>query len=259
MLNQADYNRVVALLKQFECNPQEVDIYIQCLQIPPSSVQVIANKLKRNRVTVHSAVDQLIEKGLLYQTRKGKKRLIGAEPPETLSNLLQKKENELQLMSANIDYVTKLLTSIQPQDRSVPTVKFYEGIDGFKKMLEETLKTKREVLVFSYVELLAKLLKPDYLENYFKRRAKKSIHTRLIFPNCSFAKRVMRKSNEYKIQVRLLPPEFVWQSGIFAWDNKLAILSYTEQKLTCTIIENNDISEFYRNVIFELAWRQAKP
>lgn len=259
MLSQTDQTHITALFSKFGCNPRETDIYLKCLSLGPSSVQEIARKMRKNRVTIHSAVQQLIHKGFLYESRKGKRRLIVAEKPAMLSNLYQKKENELKLVKQNLHYVEQLLHKVESYERAVPSVKFYEGVDGFKKMLEETLETKGEVLVFTYVDLFSKLLDPDYLENYFVRRSAKGIHTRLIFPPCDFAERVARKSKEYKIQVRLLPPDLKWASGIFAWDNKLSIKSFTEGKLTCTIIENEDIVHFYKTVLFELIWQQAQP
>lgn len=259
MLNSADLFRIITLLKQFDCNEGEAKIYVESLKMGPSSVQEIAKKIKKNRVTVHSAIEKLIEKNLLYETRKGKKRLIVAEEPDILYRLLQKRENEMDLMKSNLDYVTNLLQSVQASDHSVPTVKLYEGVDGFKKMLEETLESKGEVLVFTYVDLFSKLLDPDYLENYFVRRAKKGIHTRLIFPPCPFAERVNKKAKEYKIEVRLLPPDFKWKSGIFSWNDSISIKSFTEGKLTCTIVENKDIAHFYQNIIFNLCWEIAKP
>ena len=252
MISSSEHHRIVAQLKHFGCNRREAAIYLQCLRMGPASVQEIANSLKQNRVTVHNAIKQLIIKGFLYETRKGKKRLIAPESPDILYRLLQKKENELQLIKPNLDYITKLLSSVQSSDQSIPTVKFYEGVGGFKKMLEETLSAKGEVLVFTYVAIFSKLIGPSYLENYFQRRSDKNIHTRLVFPPCDFAERVHRKSKEYKIQVRLLPPEYKWKSGIFAWNDIIAMLSFTEGKLTCTLIQNADIASFYRNVILIL-------
>jgi sugar-specific transcriptional regulator TrmB len=259
MLNKTDENRIVAQLKLFGCNAREAEIYIQYLQTGAASIQQIAHKLKQNRVTVHNAVEQLIEKGLLFESRKGKRRLIVAEEPSVLYRLLQKRENELSLMKTNLDYVTKMLGTLQNEHSSVPTVRVFEGRDGFKKMLEETLTAKDEVLVFVYVELFMKLLSPEYLEQYYRRRSQKGIHTRLIFPTCPFAERVNKKAKEYKMMIRLLPPEMKWVSGIFCWNNCIALMSYTEQRLTCTIIENEDITNFYRNIIFELIWKGAVP
>ncbi len=260
LLSTSDRQRVASFFMQFDCSQRETEIYIQSLQMGPATVQEIARVMKQNRVTVHSAIENLIEKGFLYETRKGKRRLVVAESPDSLHHLLQKKENELALVRSNMDYAAELLSRVQRQDRSMPTVKFYEGVDGFKRMLEDSLTTRNgKGYVFTYVDLFSQLLDPDYLENYFVRRAKKNIHTRLIFPPCPFAKRVNAKDKQYKIQVRLLPPDMEWKSGIFSWDDTVAIMSYTEGKLTCTFIDNEDIAHFYQSVIFELCWQQANP
>jgi HTH-type transcriptional regulator, sugar sensing transcriptional regulator len=259
MLDNKDNYRIISLLKQFGCKQREAEIYIQSLMMGPSSVQEIARKLKFNRVTAHSAIQQLIEKGFLYESRKGKKRLVVAEDPSFMNKLLQKNENEITLMKSNLEYITGVLDSMQARDRSVPSVKLYEDVEGFKKMLEESLDAKSEILVFTYVDLFSKLLDPDYLEDYFDRRAKKGIHTRLIFPPCDFATRVNKKAKEYKIQVRLMPAEFKWKAGFFSWNNKISIKSFTEGKLTCTIIENEDITYFYKKIIFEVCWKVAAP
>jgi sugar-specific transcriptional regulator TrmB len=260
MITQADQHRIIAQLKLFGCNERETNIYLQCLKMGPSSVQGIASKLKQNRVTVHHAVEQLVDKGFLYETRKGKRRLIAPEEPDVLYRLLQRKENEIEMTKFNLAYVTNLLNSVTTTSTSVPTVKLYEGVDGFKRMLEESLENKgKKIWLMTYVDLFSRLLDPDYLENYFVRRAAKDIHTQLIFPPCDFAKRVNAKAKEYKIEVRLMPPHLKWASGFFTWDDKISIKSFTEGQLTCTIIQNKDIADFFQRIVFDMLWGQAEP
>lgn len=257
-MKSIDKQHIIAQLKRFNCSENEANLYIYSLGIGVETIQKLAKGLGRNRTTVYSEVEQLLKKGLLYETRKDKKRYIGAENPNVFYSLLQQRENELALLKGNISYAVDLLSAIKPSDGSVPIVKLYEGVDGFKKMLEETLSAKDEVLVFTYVKLFSELLDPKYLEKYFERRSTKGIHTRLIFPPCDFANKVNEKSSEYKIQVRLMPEGVEWKAGIFSWNDNIAIQSFTEGKLTCTVIENKDIAHFYRKVIFELAWSQTK-
>ena len=258
MLTRTDVGRIEEQLRFFGANPREASIYMQCLQLGPSPVQEIARKMKMNRVTVHSAVEQMLEKGLLFETRRGKRRLIVAEEPVSLLRLLSKKEQEIVRVRGSMEHVLKLLATLQTTDQSVPTVKLYEGKEGFKRMLEETLSARGEVLVFSYVPLFSELLGTKYLEEYFRRRAALGIQTRLIFPPCAFADRMAAKSKEFRIQVRTIPEQYVWQSGIFSWNDSIALMSYTEQRLTCTIIENKDVADFFRLVIFELIWKGAE-
>ena len=259
MLNEQELFRVQSHLKHFDCSNREVEIYLQSLKLGPSSIQEIAISLNMNRVTVHSAVEQLIKKGLLSETRKGKRRLILAEEPKALKQIVQTKLNKLKQMEGNLDYLMEILSKVQTEDAARPTVKFYKGVDGLKKMLEETLESTGEVLLFSYVQLLADAVDPDYLEDYVKRRAEKGIETRLIFPKCPYGDRLNKKDKEYKITIRVLPDKYKWSAGFFSWNNKVAFLSYTEGKRTVTVIESKDIAVFVRNIIFEIAWDSAKP
>lgn len=257
-MKSIDKQHIIAQLKRFNCSENEAGLYLYSLSTGPETIQKLAKGLGRNRTTVYGEVEQLLKKGLLYETRKDKKRFVGAENPNVLYSLLQQQENELSSLKNNISYAVELLSAIKPSDTRVPTVRLYEGVDGFKKMLEETLSAKGEVLVFTYVKLFSELLDPDYLERYFQRRSAKNIHTRLIFPPCDFANRVNAKSDAYKIQVRLVPEDIEWKAGIFSWNDTIAIQSFTEGKLTCTVIENKDIAHFYRKIIFELIWKQTK-
>ena len=257
-MKNIDKQHIIAQLRHFNCSEHEADLYIYCLSMGAETIQKLAKGLGRNRTTVHSEIEQLLKKGLLYETRENKKRYIGAENPNVLYSLLQQRENELKVLKNNINYAVELLNSIKSSDARIPTVKFYEGVDGFKKMLEETLSAKGEILVFTYVKLFSELLDPEYLEGYFKRRSDKGIHTRLIFPPCDFADKVNAKADEYKINVRLVPMDVDWKAGIFSWNDNIAIQSFTEGKLTCTVIENKDIAFFYRKIIFELLWGQSR-
>lgn len=257
-MKNIDRQHVIFQLRHFNCTENEAGLYIYSLSMGPETIQKIAKGLGRNRTTVYSEIEQLLKKGLLYETRKNKKRYIGAENPNVLYSLLQQRENELSILKNNIGYAVELLNNIKTTDSRIPTVKLYEGVDGFKKMLEESLSAKGEILVFTYVKLFSELINPDYLEKYFERRAKKDIHTRLIFPPCDFANRVNARSGQYKIRIRLVPLELDWKAGIFCWNENVAILSFTEGKLTCTVIENKDIAHFYRKIIFELIWAQSK-
>ncbi len=259
MLSRTDIGRIQEQLHFFGANPRESSIYMQCLQLGAVSVQELARKLKMNRVTVHSSVEQMIEKGLVFETRKGKRRLVVAEEPVGLLRLLAKKEQELTRVRGGMEHMLKLLISLQATDRSMPTVKLYEGAEGFKKMLEETLSARGEILMFSYVPLFSELVGVKHLEDYFRRRADREIHTRLLFPQCDFADKMAARAKEYRVHIRTLPPQYVWQSGICSWNDCLALMSYTERRLTCTIIENRELAHFFRLVMFEMCWNQAKP
>jgi len=59
--------------------------------------------------------------------------------------------------------------------------------------------------------------------------------------------------------VRLLPREVVWTAAINSWNQYISINSLWHGRLSCTIIEGEDVAHFYRNVLFKMVWQQAKP
>src|SRR5688500_1388403 len=83
----ADQQRTVSVLRQFGCNERQAEIYMQALLLGPSSVQRLARALNQNRITVHTAVNELVKKGFLYETRRGDRRVIAAEDPNVLHRL----------------------------------------------------------------------------------------------------------------------------------------------------------------------------
>lgn len=259
MIRPTDHLRIIEFLKHFDCNAREAETYLQCLQLGPATVQEIAHKMKSNRITVHSTIEQLIQKGLLFETRKAKKRLIASESPDILHRLLQRRANEIKLIEHNLDYVIKVLHTIHPSHHYLPTVKLYEEIDGFKKMLEETLTAKNEILIFTCSELFSQALPTDYIEDYYKRRAAIGVHTRVIYPASDFTSRVAKEAKKYNLEIRVPSEKLAYEAGIYLWNNCVALKSFKEDKVTCTIIEHEDIANFFRNIVYEQLWSQAKP
>lgn len=259
MLSLAEKKFLTEQLSLYDCTEREAEIYLEILRRGPSTVYEISGALGDNRITIHSACAQLLKKGLLFESRKGKRRLLVAESPEVLFKLLSSKEAELESAKANLAYAVKLLNKNYSYLRSQPSVKFYEGVDGFRRMLELTLESKSEFLGLINVELFAKYLDPEFLKSYFMRRSRKGIHSKLIWPRLdNFAKEVIKQSNELKIQVRILESKTEWSSGFISWDNSLSLKSFRDGQITCTIVENKDIVGFYRELIFPYLWNQAK-
>jgi sugar-specific transcriptional regulator TrmB len=255
MFSSAEIRFITEQLESHRCTRREVEIYIESLKSGPSSVQSLARKISNNRVTVHSAVEQLISKGLMFESLKGKRRLVAAEDPEVLFHLLQIKENELENSKANLGYVVGLLQRIQKPTESAPNVRFYEGIDGFKKTLEMSLSARGEFISVIDIEFFSRHLSPEYLKNYFSRRSKLGIKSRLLWPHHSnFARKIMEDVSKYNIKVRVLPSNEDWRSGFLSWNNVVSLLSFSSGNITCTIIENEDIAFFYRNIIFQKLW-----
>lgn len=259
MIANSDQLRIVAFLKRFGCNRSESLAYVEVLTSGTTSIQELANNLKQNRVSVYYSVKQLVEKGFLFEIRKGKKRFIAAENPDVLLEIIGQRYKELESLETDVTYISKLLNSIPAVKHEVTIVKLYEETDGFKKMLEETLHAKGEIMVFSNTPVFSQKLGQEYYESYFEKKAALGLNSRILYTPCVFADRINERRDRYKIDLRTLPEHHGSESGFYLWDNTLAIESFKENKISCTIIENKDIAKFFRETISNHFWKTAKP
>lgn len=256
MLNSTEYIRLMSFLKRFDCNNREAAAYIECLQMGTGSVQEIARRLNSNRVTIHTTIEQLIKKGLLFETRKGKKRLIAAESPEVLYRILQRKSNEIKLIEKDLDSVAKMLYSIQSHDQNSSSVRLYEGESDFKKVLEETLQSNNNLCIITTDELFGAGIRMSYLQDYYKRLAENEIHSKII-ASPKFTKAFAEHQAKYFLQIRSFTPLDQFNVGCYMWNDRVALISFKEDRLSATIIQNQEMSFFFRNFIFENLWKLA--
>ena len=78
-------------LLQLNLTEKEIASYLALLELGALSIQDISRNTGINRVTTYSAIEELRQKGLVSESRKGKKKLFVAENPESLENILQEK------------------------------------------------------------------------------------------------------------------------------------------------------------------------
>jgi len=259
MITATDKLRIVAFLKRFGCNRSESLVYIETLISGTTAVQELSRKLKQNRISVYYSVQQLIGKGFLFEIRKGKRRFIAAENPDILMRIVGRRHTELDALEKDVGYISGLLNSIPTVKHEKTVVKLYEETEGFKRMLEESLQTKNEILIFSNTTAFSKMIGEEHYENYFARKAALGTPSRIIYSPCAFAEMINSKMKQYRIDLRILKQDQVSDSGFYLWDDTVSIQSLKENKRSCTMIENKDIADFFRENIFNHFWKEAKP
>lgn len=162
MIADSDQVRIVAFLKRFGCNRSESLTYLEVLISGTTSIQELSRRLKQNRISVYYSVQQLIEKGFLFEVRKGKKRFIASENPEILFKMIGDRHKELKSLETDIVYISQLLNAIPTIKHEITVVKLYEEVDGFKKMLEESLQAKKEIIMFSNTPIFSEALGTEH-------------------------------------------------------------------------------------------------
>jgi len=233
------------VLAQFGLQHKEDDVYLACLELGMAGVSEIAIKANIKRTTTYDVLANLIKKGLVGQTQKGKKRLFYAEQPEKLNKLLAEKQNKLA-------EIMPILKSLYNTAGTKPKIRYYEGKEGLREVYRDTLNYQGELVAF-VTENIIKHLGQDFADEYINKRTKAKITVRAIAPDTEEMIEYQKEDKKYLKQTKLVPKnKFPFTIEMNIYGNKLAFVSFKEEM--GIIIESNEITNNMR-LLFELAWQ----
>jgi len=236
------------VLKQFGLKNKESTVYLAALELGTTTVSQIAKKAAIKRTTVYDILDSLIIKGLIGQTKKGKKRYFYAEDPEKLHKLLEEKKSKLM-------EILPQLKSIYNVSGTKPKIRYYEGKEGLRDVYRDTLTYKGEMQAFLSENVL-KYLGEEFMREYLKRRIKSKIFARVIGPDTAEIRKYKAADKKgLKITRIVDKKKYPFSIEMNIYGNKIAFMSFKEE--LGIIIESNEIA---KNMIalFDLAWKGAK-
>ncbi len=232
---------------------KEIEVYLALLELGKGTVTEIARKAGINRPTAYHVLASLELKKLVRTSGKEPKQEYTAESPENIEKILQEKIKEYTSALTQAKEIIPELISIHNKDNR-PKIKFYEGKDGLETVYEDTLSSTEEILAYASVEDIQPTL-PHYFPEYYKRRAKKGISIRAIFPNSADARERASLDTEEMRKSLIVPDTYGFHPEINIYDNKVMIASWREK--LGIIIESAEIADAMKK-IYELAWAESK-
>lgn len=241
-----------ALLK-LGLTEKEVSTYLVLLQKGPLSIQDISRATKINRVTIYAAVEILKNKGLVVQSKHGKRAAFLAENPNSLLGLLrQKRQSVLEEEKALKQLVLPNLKLISQEVEEQPRVSFYQGLHGinwFYDQLVPGCKSKNLIGCGSYETALLVTSSKDE-KSFWNRLRKKKILYRVILEDTP-VNREFAQLGKGIMHVKYLPLGSKVTADIHVFDDYVSLMSY-ETKVT-TLIEEASIAQSLR-VQLEFMW-----
>lgn len=245
-LSMMDY---VSLLRSIGLNESEAKVYLTNLELGPSPAHILVKRSGFSRPATYQAIDMLIEKGLIMSVLRGKRNVYIAESPDRLMSVGQVQVQNLQSKVNDLNSVLDSLKLMQRGDR--PVMRFVEGLDGLKMILQDIADTRPESTTeITNVDALRTIFSVEELKSVQGILSDlKSKGRALLAGNVQF----VRKGVEARV---LKGNQFNFAGDFIAYGNKLAIVSYKE-KLIGVIIESAVIADTFR-VLFDFAWMGAK-
>ncbi len=246
-------NEITKALLDIGLSKEEVNIYLAGLELGESSVQNIAKKADIKRPTAYLIIDDLIKKGLFYQTFKGKKRYFSAQSPKDLEIELKRKAFEL--------------TKVMPELNSIyntlgfkPRVRFYEGVAGAMSVYNDTIDStpeNGEILDFAGIKNLFDTFPKEFAIEYYTKRIRKNIIDKVIAVDCEESREWKKNAEEEMREIFIVPEDqFNFSGDMEIYGDKVALISYKENFMA-VVIESKEIANMQR-LMFNLIWNNLK-
>lgn len=252
---------VTDFLGKLGISDTESQLYVDLLELGPSSIAELTRKSTIPRTTVRENVERLIQKGLVSQTFKGARKKLVAEEPNKAKLLLMDRRLDLENQQRNLDdldnkfegFAEALYSHIPNiREKADVTVKFYEGKREVFKIYEAALQSEIFKAYVNAEEL--KIAFPGNFELFVKAHTdNKKMNIWEIMEDTPSAR-------EYASQMPLeryfakFVPKGVHFSVIdyMVFDGNVAVIDL-KQNTSGLVISNDD---YYKNAsaIFDLMW-----
>lgn len=247
------------ILAELGLNEAETKVFITNCELGPAVASSIAETAGLNRITAYEALKRLSKKGLVkIRARKGNAiRYFEAEDIVVLQDKLEAKKVELQKTIDATKAMASEFSSLYAHASAKPVVLFYEGHEGIKTVLKDTLKQNpHEICSFVSADLLEPALGKEFLDAYWQERTRNKIPSRGIMPRSAKALALFTpERNQQELRrLKFMPEEsFKFKDLFDIYGDNVAILSLAQGNEHGIIIRSRSIAESMKG-LFESMW-----
>jgi len=245
-------------LSRLGLSENEALLYGIMLRHPKSTVQEIAIRSPLPRTMLYYVLNQLVQNGLVSASKSKWRTAYIAEDPERLYELLAQKEREFEKESRVVREIIPELKNKYLLAGHRPGVRTFEGIEEYKKALEDIIVSKPKI-IFAYEALGKKKSALEVRELHEHRRISKKIQKNILFfeDQEAIESLARRKYDDFS-QLRSIAENLKhFNVDLMLYDGKMLYTSYNEQEPTAIIIEDRGFYAMQESM-FQSIWQTSK-
>jgi sugar-specific transcriptional regulator TrmB len=231
-------------------------IYEVLLKSGVSPASKVAVKAGIKRGLGYKVIEQLVSMGLVEKIDK-KVALFAAAHPSKIKDLIQKREDELRLINSSLSGALGEMISDYNLTSGKPNVQFFEGLEGVKKVLEDSLYSREEILSYADITSVIKYI-PKINDWYAEQREKRQVKKRGILLDTKEARNILASYHRTITDSRIIKLDALpFESIMQIYDGKISYISLSEDHMIGTIIEDRAVYEMHK-ALFNFTWNKAE-
>jgi sugar-specific transcriptional regulator TrmB len=236
---------------------EQAQIYELLLKNGPLPAGKISKKTSITRSLVYKILDDLMSMNLVEKQDEPKKVAI-FKPlhPYKLQELAEKKEkqakNAQMVLAETLPYLVSEFQLLQEK----PDIRFYEGEEGIKRVVFDSLTAKDGIYSYIDNEAVNKYF-PKINTEYVKKRIELGIKKKMITIDGNFIRSRASQYDPNFTEIRLIDGnQYPFYTVMQIYNNKVSYITLDAKKMIGIIIEDRHIASMHKG-IFEFNWSKA--
>lgn len=244
------------ILLQSGLSANEAVVYEYLLKNGESPAGLINKKTPLKRGVIYNALADLIKKGLVLEKKKKGVAYFIPNHPQKLKEYIETKEGKIKKAEVTLEANLPALVSDFNMVSGRPGVRFYEGLNGIKKVLADSLTAKSTIYTYADIEAIVKYI-DDINRTYVKKRDALKIKKKAILIDSPFARDYLKDYHRETTDMRFINYNlYPFNSVMQIYEGKISYITLSEKSMIGVIIEDKNIYQMHKS-LFEYAWKKA--
>lgn len=244
------------ILTELGLTKDEANIYGILLEGGFMPARLVSIKAGLGRPLTYKILDDLIMKELIEKKEVNNKvALFAPVHPKELEKLLEKKKDEIENTKKTLENSIGQMISKYNLSIGKPNVQFFEGIEGIKKVLEDTLMVPSGTEIYTYadIEAITKYI-PEINKVYSNKREGLKIKKRGLVLDTIKAREIITNYHTDVTETRFIKSDIgEFETVIQIYENKISYITLKNNSMIGVIIEDSSIYKIHK-AIFETLW-----
>ena len=253
------------LLTSIGLSQKEARMYVTLLRHGTQPTSILARRAGFNRGTGYVILHSLLERGLVTKVTKKKVQHFSPLSPHQLVAYLDHQVQELNDRRVRVEGAMGQLLAISNPLAAQPKIQFFEGAEGARAVLENTLESEEKILrAYLSIADVSAFAGSEFFMDYTMRRIKKGFRLHAIrtqekdrkarlFDQHAKMYVTSRKQNR---EVRHVSDTLAFPMTIYIYGHRIGIISSSEENFA-VIIESKELADMQKR-LFDLLWVSLK-
>lgn len=247
---------IESILASIGLRPNEIQIYLALLQSGTTYVSRLVQEVPIPKATIYDILESLEKRWLVHSYIHAKTTKYTAENPEILEHILSKEAKNIKIKQNQLATILPELYGMQDKYFGVPKIRMYQGEEGMRTVLDDTLTTRETIDTIVNVSDMEQYFH-DTNNIYAYKRIEKNIKKRVLVEDTQWCRDFLATYSAMSVsEVRFLPRDFKnFHLEMNLYDGKVNYITYRHNQPVGVIVEDVSIYELQK-ALFASLWNK---